>query len=108
MADGIDEKLGKILATQEIHMVMTKDLQKEAASQREVLTRNTLTVEEHHKRSTMLEAELKRVEAEADKSIQEVRDHVIQVEGAGKLLTWIAKFCGLILTLAAIVKLIVL
>ena len=89
----IDEKLGKILATQEHQSeqlrAVAEDIKRltyDFQAQRETLDRNTQIVDEHQRRSTALEKEIRRIED----GLSEVQDHVTRVEGVGKFIRW----CG--------------
>lgn len=85
---------------EDVERVLEKVTDKQA-EQSEILTRNTITVEQHHRRSTLLEQEIKRMETD----MAEVREHVQQVQGAGKLIRWIGFTASAIMGVLGLLKL---
>lgn len=83
----ISEKLNELsVQLSVVHTTLgfqAKSLDKLTENQEEankILLRNTQTVEEHHRRSLLLEAEVKRVDAE----VENINEHVIEVRGVIK------------------------
>jgi hypothetical protein len=75
----ISERQGKILANQDNDRKLLEEHSSLLKEHHKVLTRNTVTVEEHHKRSLLLEAEIKRVDAD----VRNIQDHVDKVQHMG-------------------------
>lgn len=69
--------------------------------QAKILTRNTVTVEEHHRRSTLLEDEFKIVKND----VEEVKEHVHNIQGMGKLFRWMGIVAGSLISLFGLIKL---
>ena len=67
--------------------------------QNEILLRNTITVEEHHRRSLFLEAEQAKLEAQ----IEPIKAHVEQMKGIGKFIKWVSTVVGLLTLLGGAV-----
>lgn len=102
------DKLSEISASQrEMNVILKtqgKTLEKHAnllELQQETLIRNTITVEEHHKRSIALENRQKELEAE----IEPIRDHVISVQAVFKAMKWFGIFFGAVLSAASVYRL---
>lgn len=100
MSEKILEKLAEIqaacselAANQKNNYLAIQEQGKTLKSQAEILLRNTITVEQHERRSTMIENELKAFQEE----MRPVKDHVQQLQGAGQLVRWIGYTIGSIL-----------
>lgn len=92
-------KLAEISAVQK---QQTEALEKYAeiqTKQNEILLRNTITVEEHHKRSLYLEAEQQKLEAQ----IEPIKAHVEQIRGIGNFIKWSSSIVGLLVTLGGVI-----
>lgn len=106
MSDKIMELLSEIKASvtelsanQKNNYRAIQDNTKLLKEQGETLLRNTITVEHHEKRSTLLEQELKSVREE----LEPIKEHVQQVSGAGKLIRWTGITVGAILALIGLI-----
>jgi predicted amino acid racemase len=75
-------------------------LREEQISQNKVLLRNTITVEEHHRRSLMLEKKMDLLESE----VKPIKNHVQNVIGVGQAIKWIAAVATAITAAAAAIK----
>lgn len=96
----INEKLGKVLATQSFHTETLRTISEELKSQKETLTRNTQIVDEHQRRSTLLEQEVRRIEG----GLGEVKDHVTRVEGVGRFIKWIGALSAALTSVGVLLK----
>lgn len=101
------EKLIEILATQKTIISNqesqgrvldrhTEKLERHA----EILERNTVIVDEHHKRSTMLEDRFSELKAEVD----EISEKYKTIKNLAKFITWLGGFGGLIVASITIMK----
>lgn len=98
------EKLAELSATQrEIltnQSIQQKQLDNQAGllqTQSETLLRNTLTVEEHHKRSTLLEQEVKRL----DTAFDDVKMDISNTKAVWKAYMWMFGTVGGFIAAAA-------
>lgn len=68
----------------------------------QVLIRNTTVMEEHHRRSTLLEAHVDKIESRFYKELGPIKDHIDMVSYGFKGIMWVfagvAAISGLILT----------
>jgi len=76
----ISEKQAEILANQHNDRKLLEKHSDQLDRHSEILVRNTITVEEHHRRSLLLEAEMKRV----DNDVESIKSHVSKVQDMGK------------------------
>ena len=88
----LSEKQGVVLANQANQQKLLEKHNEMLEKQGEILIRNTAIVDEHQRRSTMLEAELRATKDEVD----EISKHVEQVKGIGKLITWLGAIAAII------------
>jgi septal ring factor EnvC (AmiA/AmiB activator) len=101
MSDDIIAKLTEIATTQKIQNESQKEHTRKLSDHNETLARLTATVEAHHRRSILIEQDVKRI----DKDINEIQTHIHKVEGAGSLIRWIAYVCGAVIALGGVLKL---
>jgi len=83
------------------HAELLDKSREEQVRQNETLLRNTITVEEHHRRSLALEKQIARVETE----IEPIKAHVQQLTGVGKFFRMVGYVAGAIAGTIGLVKL---
>src|SRR5689334_22326864 len=92
-------KLAEISAVQK-HQTEVLDKHSEMlANQNDILLRNTITVEEHHRRSLYLEAQQDKIEAE----LAPIKAHVEQIRGIGSFIKWCSVVVGLLVAVGGAV-----
>ena len=109
MTDEILKKLSEISENQQKMIVVQESQEKllekhteTLEKQGEVLLRNTITVEEHHRRSLALEAQMEQLE----KEVRHIENHVSQMEGVGNFFKVVGWVVGAILGIGGVLSLI--
>lgn len=108
--DPIIEKLTEMAVSQKEILVRLDSYQKTLDKHTELLDkhnetllRNTITVEEHHKRSLMLEEAQEQLRTD----FKEVEDHVSEVKALGKIVRWAAVVAPIVTAIGAIITMLI-
>ena len=83
--DMILERLANVQAVLSLHSELLEDQRKTLKDQSETLLRNTIVVEEHHKRSTMLEERLDETDLVVDHLEDQIKDLTLNRVMWGKI-----------------------
>ena len=109
----MDDKLANLAMSQQAQLMdMIKDHTKVLKEQSETLIRNTITVEEHGKRSTSLERDLEKVAADLstkvadlDKKVDKMEAYIIEVRGVGKFFKLLMGVMGFVVAVGTVAAL---
>ena len=90
MKDDINLTLGKLLEKTEV-------ISDECKHIKEVMERNTISLEQHEYRTTLAEENLKSLREEFESEIGPIKEHVDNIKGFGRGLRWVGWIAGALL-----------